>query len=258
MKENTVKRALERGEVVVGTMMMEFATTGIARIAAAAGAQFAVFDMEHTGWSMETVRMLMATSRAADLVPLVRVPTLQYHFIARVLDVGAMGVMVPFVANADQARAIVASAKYPPEGRRGCAFTIAHDDYGGGDVAAKMAQANRDVMLIAQIESVEGLENVEAIAAVPGIDVLWIGQFDLTASMGIPGQFDHPRFHAATRSLLDACARTGKTAALGGMNVEQLRSGPAAGYRMIVHIADLWIYQDALARSMRALRGESQ
>ena len=122
MRNNPVKRVLREGGVSVGTMMFEFATTGIARIAAEAGAEFAVFDMEHTGWSMETIRMLMATSSGAGIVPMVRVPNLQYHFIARVLDVGAMGVVVPMVADAAQARTIVESAKYPPAGRRGLAF----------------------------------------------------------------------------------------------------------------------------------------
>src|SRR5262249_38137742 len=161
------------------TMMFEFNSTGIARIAAEAGAEFAVFDMEHTGWSIETIRMLMATSRAAALVPMVRVPALQYHFIARVLDVGAMGIVVPLVADAAQARTIVDCAKYPPEGRRGVAFGVAHDDYQGGDLLAKIRQTNDEVMLLAQIETTEGLNHVDAIAAVDGIDALWIGQFDL-------------------------------------------------------------------------------
>jgi 2-keto-3-deoxy-L-rhamnonate aldolase RhmA len=103
MRMNPVKRTLRDGGIAIGTMMMEFNTTGIGRIAAEAGAEFAVFDMEHTGWSIETVRMLMAASRAADLVPMVCVPALHYHFIARVLDVGAMGVVVAMVADAAQA-----------------------------------------------------------------------------------------------------------------------------------------------------------
>ena len=195
-------------------MMLEFATTGIGRIAAEAGAEFAVFDMEHTGWSMETIRLLMATSRAADIVPLVRVPTAQYHFIARVLDVGAMGVVVPMVADADQARLIVESAKYPPEGRRGCAFGVAHDDYRGGDLAAKMSHANAEVMIIAQIETAQGLRDVDRIAAVEGVDALLIGQYDLTTSLGIPGQFDHTevsRRHPPRRGGLRA-ARQGRGA----------------------------------------------
>jgi 2-dehydro-3-deoxyglucarate aldolase/4-hydroxy-2-oxoheptanedioate aldolase len=254
MRENTVKRALARGGVAVGTMMMEFATTGIARIAAAAGAEFAVFDMEHTGWSIETIRMLMATSRAAELVPMVRVPALQYHFIARVLDVGAMGLVVPMVADAEQARLIVQCAKYPPAGRRGVAFGVAHDDYQGGDLLGKLRRANEELMIIAQIETAQGLADVEAIAAVDGIDALWIGQFDLTTSLGIPAQFDRPEFHDATRRVLEACRRSGKVAVLGALDVDQLRAGPAQGYRMLVYVLDIWIYQRALGQCFRALR----
>jgi 2-dehydro-3-deoxyglucarate aldolase/4-hydroxy-2-oxoheptanedioate aldolase len=235
-------------------MMLEFSTTGVARIAAAAGAEFAVFDMEHTGWSMETVRMLMATARAADIVPLVRVPTLEYHFIARVLDLGAMGVVIPFVGNPQQARQIVDHAKYPPEGRRGVAFGVAHDDYEGGDLVAKMRNANDDVLLIAQIENAEGVEDADAIAAVKGIDGLWIGQFDLTTSLGRPGRFDDPSFREATRRVLTACQRHGKTAVLGSLDPAALARGPAEGFSMLVYLADLWIYQEALRRGLDGVR----
>ena len=107
MRTNHVKRTLAVGGISVGTMMMEFSTTGISRIAASAGSDFAVFDMEHTGWSMETVRMLMATSHAVDMVPLVRPPTCEYHFMARLLDVGAMGLVVPLINSVEQAKRIV-------------------------------------------------------------------------------------------------------------------------------------------------------
>lgn len=253
MRVNPVKRALRDGGRAAGTMIFEFATTGIARIAAAAGAQFAVFDMEHTGWSMETVRMLMATSRAADLVPMVRVPALQYHFVARVLDVGAMGVVVPMVADPSQARTIVESAKYPPEGRRGLAFGVAHDDYRPGDLAGSMRTANEEVMLIAQIETPGGVEQADAIAAVEGIDALWIGQYDLTAQMGIPGRFDEPAFRDATARVLDACRNHGKTCVLGSGDPETLRRGPAEGFRMLVYLTDVWIFQQALSRGLAVL-----
>ena len=191
MRVNKVKRALEHGGVAMGTMMLEFSTTGIGRITAEAGSEFAVFDMEHTGWSMETIRMLMASSSAVDMVPMVRVPTLQYHFISRILDVGAMGVVVPFVSSEEQAREIVTCAKYPPEGRRGVAFGVAHDGYRAGNLVTKMRRANEEIMLIAQIENADGAEHAHKIAAVHGIDALWIGQFDLSTSLGIPGRLDH-------------------------------------------------------------------
>ena len=108
--------------------------------------------------------------------------------------------MVPMVGTADEARDIVACTRYPPQGRRGAAFGFAHDDYEGGDVAAKIAALHARTMVIAQIETDAGLANVEAIAAVPGIDALWVGQFDLTNFMGIPGQFPHPGLLGRARS----------------------------------------------------------
>jgi 2-dehydro-3-deoxyglucarate aldolase/4-hydroxy-2-oxoheptanedioate aldolase len=258
MRINPVKQTLREGGVAVGTMMLEFNTTGIARVAAEAGAEFAVFDMEHTGWSMETIRMLMATSRGSGLVPMVRVPALEYHFIARVLDVGAMGVVVPLVADAAQARSIAVSAKYPPVGRRGVAFGIAHDDYRAGDLAEAMHIANEEVLVIAQIETAGGVEEADAIAAVEGIDALWIGQYDLSASLGIPSRFDHPDFQRAVGRVLEACHRRGKIAVLGSGDVETLRRGPAEGFHMLVYLADVWIYQQALRQGLAAIRDEGQ
>jgi 2-keto-3-deoxy-L-rhamnonate aldolase RhmA len=254
MRENQVKRTLAAGGVARGTMVMEFATTGIARLAAGAGAEFVVFDLEHTGWSLETVRTLLAAARAAEVVPLVRVPATQYHFVARVLDVGAMGVMVPLVESAEQARSGGQFAKYPPAGRRGCAFGVAHDDYTGGDVAAKMAAANAEGLLIAQIETAAGLEEVEAIAGVPGLDVLWIGHFDLTASLGIPGQFTHPAYQGAVRRVLAACERHGKAPGFMVSSAEEGRAALAQGFRCLAYWADLWIYQQGLRQGLGALR----
>jgi len=254
MRANPVKQTLQHGGVALGTMIFEFATTGIARIAAAAGAEFVVYDMEHTGWSIETIRTTMATARAADLVPLVRVPATQYHLLARPLDVGALGLMVPMVESEEQARLIVQSAKYFPEGRRGAAFGIAHDDYAGGDVAAKMRDANAATLLIAQIETAAGVEHADHIAAVPGIDLLWIGQFDLTSSLGIPGQFDRPEFQRAVERVLAACARHGKTAGMMATGVENGRALLAQGFRCLAYWGDLWIYQQALGAALAALR----
>ena len=254
MRENRVKRALQRGERSLGTMVFEFPTSGIGRIAAEAGAEFIIYDMEHTGWSVETVRMLMATTRAADLVPMVRVPATEYHLLARPLDVGAMGLMVPMVESEAQAQRIVASAKYPPAGRRGAAFGVAHDDYTGGDIIAKMRSANDEILLIAQIETARGLEHVDAIAAVEGIDVLWIGHFDLTNSLGIPGQFTDPVYLDAVERVLAACARHGKTAGIMCGDVATGQAQLAQGFRALAYSGDLWLYQQALRQGLDTLR----
>src|SRR5262249_42557641 len=159
------------------------------------------------------------------VVPMARVPATQYHLIARVLDVGVMGIMAPMVESEEQARLILASAKYPPVGRRGAAFGIAHDDFkSDGDILATMRSANDEVLLIPQTGPAAGLENVERIAAVDGIDVLWIGHFDLTNSLGIPGQFDHPRYVAAVERVLTAGRQRGKAAGFMAASAEQGRA----------------------------------
>ena len=254
MRTNHVKQALKAGKVSLGTFVFEFNTTGIGRIAAEAGAEFVLFDMEHTGWSIETIRMLIATTRSVDAAPLVRVPATQYHFMARVLDMGAMGVMLPMVESADQAQLIADSCRYPPVGRRGAAFTVSHDDFTGGDVVAKQQQANKQVLLIAQIETAPGLENVEQIAQVDGIDVLWIGQYDLSTSLGIPGQFDHPTFLDAVDRVLAAVKAAGKAAGFMTLSIEETELRIKQGFRCLAYGGDLWIYQTALANSLQAVR----
>ena len=254
MRENPVKRTLAAGGVAIGTMVFEFASSGVARIAAEAGAEFVVFDMEHTGWSIETIRTLMATAGGANMVPAVRAPATAYHLLSRPLDVGAMGLMVPMVESEAQAREIVRAAKYPPLGGRGAAFGIAHDDYAGGDVAAKMEAANREGLVFAQVETAQGIEAAAAIAAVEGVDLLWIGQFDLSVSLGVPAQFEHPTFLRAVDRVLEACARHGKTP---GMMVTDVASGQALlaqGFRCLAYSGDLWIYGEALRRGIAGLR----
>jgi 2-keto-3-deoxy-L-rhamnonate aldolase RhmA len=251
VRVNSVKRRLNQGGVSVGTMVFEFNSSGIGRLAAGAGAEFVLYDMEHTGWSVETVRELLATTRAAETVPIVRVPATEYHFIARVLDMGAMGLMMPMV---EQARAFVAAAKYPPLGRRGAAFTISHDDYSGGDINEKIRTANSETLLIAQIETGTGLDNVEQIAAVDGIDLVWIGQFDLTNFLGIPGQFEHPQFLAAVERIVAAGRTNGKAAGYMALSPEDAELRLKQGFRCLAYGGDLWIYQQALRSGIAAVR----
>src|SRR5262249_6409672 len=130
--------------------------------------------------------------------------------IAPVLDAGAMGIMVPMIETREQAEKLAKWCRYRPEGVRGLAFGVGHDDYGGGDPIAAMRQANERTLVIALVETAEGIKNVDQIAAVEGIDVVWLGHFDLTNTMGITAQFNSPEFHAAVAKLLKACKDHGK------------------------------------------------
>jgi 2-keto-3-deoxy-L-rhamnonate aldolase RhmA len=166
---------------------------------------------------------------------------------------------MPMVESEEQARLIVRSAKYVPDGARGVAFTLAHDDYEGGDIVAKMRRANDEQLLIAQIETAAGVEHADRIAAVEGIDVLWIGHFDLSTSLGIPGQFTHPAYLRAIDRVLDACHRHGKTPGIMATEVEAAHSLLGQGFRALAYSGDLWIYGQALRHGIDSLRngGES-
>ena len=249
MQENPVKERLAGGGTALGSMVFEFFTPGMPRLLKNAGAEFALYCMEHTGASFESLKPQLALCRALGLPPLVRVPGTEYDLIARALDCGALGVMLPLVDTAEQAEFIVSCTRYPPAGgRRGAAFGFAHDDYEGGDVEAKMRTIHARTLVIAMIETRRGLENVDAIAAVPGVDVLWLGHFDLSNFLGIPGRFASPVFQDAVRRVVAAARRHGKAAGYMAASAELGREYLHHGFRMIATGTDQGLLQSATAQ----------
>jgi 2-dehydro-3-deoxyglucarate aldolase/4-hydroxy-2-oxoheptanedioate aldolase len=257
MRDNPVKAKITAGGSAFGAMIFEFFTPGIAQICKAAGAEFMLYDMEHTAISTETLRQQFALCRGLGIVPMVRVPTTEYDFIARMLDVGAMGIMVPMVDTAEQAAFIASCCKYPPVGRRGAAFGVGHDDFTGGSVLDKMKAGNERTLVICQIETAVGAENCDAIAAVPGVDVLWLGHFDLTNFMGIPAQFDNPRYLKAVDDVVAACERHGKTPAFMAADQKWMKEYLAKGFRLMAYGVDIGIFQTALAQGIDFMRANA-
>ncbi len=205
-----LKQMARERTVKVGHFIVEFVTPGIGYLLKNAGCDFVLFDTEHSGFHNETIKTALRYFEAASVPAIVRVPSKEYHHIARALDMGAEGIMVPMVNDAKEARAILDCMKYTPEGKRGVALGVAHDHYTGGAVLEKLAAANARSTLFAQIETAAGVKNAEAIAAIDGVDCLWVGHFDLSCSLGIPGQFDHPKFKDAIRSTYAACRKHNK------------------------------------------------
>jgi 2-keto-3-deoxy-L-rhamnonate aldolase RhmA len=257
MRVNPVKQRLAAGGTALGSMVFEFFTPGMPRLLKNAGAEFALYCMEHTGASYETLKPQFALCRALELVPLVRVPGTEYDFIARALDCGALGVMVPLVDTAEQARFIVSCTRYPTAGgRRGAAFGFAHDDYEGGDVVAKMAMIHERTLVIAMIETKSGLANVEEIAAVPGVDVLWLGHFDLSNFLGIPGQFASAQFQDAVGRIGAAAKKHGKAAGYMAAGAALGREYLGHGFRMIATGTDHGMLQEATKVMLDGMRGK--
>lgn len=238
MTRKSVRQRALSGETILGSMIFEFFVPGMPRMLRNAGAEFAIYDMEHGGLGLETLKMLAAASHGTGVVPMVRVPRGEYHFIARALDVGAQGVMVPMVESAEQAQGIAMSARYPSKGRRGAGFGFAHDNYEPGDPQLKMQEADQRNLVIAQIETEKGLAAVEEIAAVEGIDCLWLGHFDLTNFLGIPGQFSSPVFTGAVERIVAAGRKHGKALGFMAANAELAREYSNLGFNMIASGTD--------------------
>jgi 2-keto-3-deoxy-L-rhamnonate aldolase RhmA len=237
-----------------GHFIVEFATPGIGHILKSAGCDFAFLDLEHSGFGLETVKSAVRYFEAADIPAIVRVPSREYHHIARVCDLGAEGIMLPMVGNPEEARRIVDSVKYHPAGKRGVGLQLAHDRYRPGSVAEKFAAANHRTTIFCQIETAEGVENADAIAAIDGVDCLWVGHFDLSVSLGIPGQFDSKVFEDAIKRVTAAANKHKK--ALGRLvpTVEQGVEIYNGGFDFICYSGDVWVLHNALAEAVAKLR----
>jgi 2-keto-3-deoxy-L-rhamnonate aldolase RhmA len=254
MKPNRLRSALAEGRPALGHMVLEFGTRGIAKIVEASGLDFVLIDMEHSGLDYGAVADLLAWFKSTPVAPIVRVPAVQYHFIARVMDAGAMGVMAPNIRTAEQAREVVAAMRYAPEGVRGLGLGTAHNDYVAPALPSYLEEANHQNVAICQIESTMALDNLDAIASTPGLDVLFIGHFDLTQSMGIVGKFEDPRFIDAVRRVAERASACGKAAGIQPASVAQARQAISMGYRVISMGHDTAVYGNALRSMVEELR----
>jgi 2-dehydro-3-deoxyglucarate aldolase/4-hydroxy-2-oxoheptanedioate aldolase len=251
MTDTPVSQAIADRGLAVGCMLFEFDTPRVMRLLASAGADFALFDLEHTAWDAESLRRAYAAGRGTGVYPITRVVRAQYPLVATALDAGSRGIMAPMVESAEEARVLVESAKYPPAGKRGFGVVM-RDELDGGPAAAA-DRANRDNLVIAQIESAAGIEHAAEIVSVPGIDAVWLGQFDLSLSLGVPGEFSHPRFTEAVDQLLAVCRAAGKPVGQLIASTDDGVAAAAAGFRILAY-ADVWVFESALREGVAALR----
>jgi 2-keto-3-deoxy-L-rhamnonate aldolase RhmA len=197
-----------------------------------------IIDQEHGQYDIHEVHRLCVASRRFGLAPIVRVPDTRYHLIARALDAGALGLMIPRVESRQQAEEAVSCAYYPPMGRRGCAMRPVLTDYEPMGVADYLPRANSEIIIIAQIESIKALENLDDIVSVEGIHVALIGPNDMCISHGIPGQFSSQELMDAIDAVVAACERHGRCAALHGGTLELLGECAKRGMHVLTYSSD--------------------
>lgn len=254
MNSLSLKAAWKEGQLTVGTWVMELNSPGVARLIASTGVDFVVYDQEHSGFGMDTIRGLIAQTRPLGLAALVRPTGSEYHLIAPLLDAGASGVIVPNIKTVAEAKRVADACRYYPDGERGAAFAVAHDDFLSGDVPTKMKAANDAMVCGLLIESVEGVANLEDIVAIKGVDLIWLGFLDLTLSMGIPGQYQNPKFEEAVNRILTICSAHNKPVGILSNDVEQSRKYVQQGFKAISYGGELWLLQRALTEGVKAIR----
>jgi len=212
---NSLKERLARGEVASSMTVRLSRSIEIAQVAATAGFDSLYVDLEHSSLSLETTSQICCAALSCGIAPLVRVA--QVELIQRVLDGGALGIIVPDVRTPEQAREAVKAAKYPPLGERGFATALPHFQYRSPPATEQYAALNKATMVIVQFESAEAIERAEEIFAVEGVDMALFGTNDLTADLGIPGDYENPRVRDAYARAMAAARKHGKHVGVGGL-----------------------------------------
>ncbi|MCE5306186.1 MAG: hypothetical protein LLG20_00945, partial [Acidobacteriales bacterium] len=209
MRINTVKKALAEGRLQLGCGWSNLRSPAIARILAAAGFHWTYVDAEHGGFGIESLQDICRDAVSAGISPLVRVADLQYSLIARALDIGADGIVLPRVESPELLDRTVSWTKYPPVGIRGYGLTPLHLNHEAVTIAQAIEHMNANTMVVLQIETRRAVEAREELLSVPGIDAVMMGPVDLSISLGVPGDFQHPKMVEAMESVRDACLRHG-------------------------------------------------
>jgi 2-keto-3-deoxy-L-rhamnonate aldolase RhmA len=239
MQRSDLRERLKRGETLIGTMVQEVRTPSIAQILKQVGFDFFMLDMEHGAFNLETAAEIIRTARLVGIPPLVRVAGPQYELIGRILDQGALGVMLPRVETRNEVEFLVQSVKYPPLGKRGMSSDAPHSGYDFRPLAEFVEINNADTIAIAQIERKAAIENIDDILAVPGVDVALVGPEDLSFSLGLEEGDLQGRVTRTIETMMAAARRHGVVAAIHMGNVERLQDWLRKGMSMVMYSSDL-------------------
>jgi len=258
MTLNPIRELMTVGNVAVGGAVRLGRTPEIVTAFKTAGLNWLFLDLEHGPHSIDTVSQIAMTALHAGLSPIARVPAGEFGMATRLLDNGAMGLVMPHVDTAAQARQLVEKLRFPPIGTRSVYGGMPQFGFAPRGIAEASEILNRETLVIVMLESTEAIANAAEIAATPGVDVLFVGANDLCVEMGIPGGFHNPRFIAAMEETIAACRFHGKWAGLGGMyDADLLDRFIASGVQFVLAGSDLsFLMAEAKRVSTRLCSGQ--
>jgi 4-hydroxy-2-oxoheptanedioate aldolase len=238
---NSVLRKLRNNEPVFGPLI-NFSSPWFVDVVGATGFDFVLLDAEHGPLSLESTEQMIRAAESAGITPLVRVPANVPHEILRFLDIGAMGVQVPQLNSAADARAAANAVRFPPHGTRGLATLPRAAGYGIGPSAPDYIEiANREIVLMAMVETREGVENIDAIAAMEGVDIIAIGPGDLSASLGFQGDRSAPAVRDALEHVIERSHANGRWVSLPATDIDSARALVKRGVEMVQLMPAAWM-----------------
>ncbi|MCX8168331.1 MAG: aldolase/citrate lyase family protein [Ignisphaera sp.] len=249
------KNRLKNGDVLLGTWVT-FNCLDVVEVLSTLSFDWLVFDMEHAPLDVSDLQMLLAGVRGSSIVPMVRAPWNDMVVIKRILDVGASGLVIPWVNSREEAEAAIRYSSYPPTGVRGVGPRRAVM-YGATEFLEYYRKFEREELIIAiQIETRKALENLEDIAGVKGIDIFYIGPMDLSVNLGIPLQYDHPKFMEAVEAVLRVAKKYDITPGIHTFSVEQAVKYMNMGFRFLALASDYRILRTTFSEMLEKVRGK--
>jgi 2-keto-3-deoxy-L-rhamnonate aldolase RhmA len=255
MRTNTVKQALKEGKTQFGCSTSMLRSPEVPRILAAAGLAWTYLDSEHGAFDLETLQDLIRAANEAGLCPIVRVADLQYALVARALDCGAQGVLFPRVESPELLEKAISWTRFPPEGVRGFGLQPTHLDYEAATMPEIIAHMNANTMVVLQIETQTALDRIDELLSVRNIDAVMIGPADLSVSLGVAGQFEHPKLVEAIEKIRDACNRHGIAPGLHMRSLKLIQYWRDHGLRFLSCNSEIGFLLDKATETVAALKG---
>jgi 4-hydroxy-2-oxoheptanedioate aldolase len=252
---NAARERLHNGELALGMGLRQARTVDIAAVMASCGYDWLFIDLEHGTMPLDIAAQISVAALSAGITPVVRVPFGQYSLATRALDGGALGIVMPHVDTADQARVVVEHLKYPPLGHRSVAGATPYLQFQSVPTSEATQRINAEMLVVVMLETHQAIANADAIAAVEGVDVLLVGTNDLMMEMGLAGQFAHPEVRRAYQKVIAACRKHSKWPGMGGVYTEDLLAKYLdLGMRVIIAGSDLGILMAGASQRANVLR----
>ncbi len=259
MRTNRTKELLNQGKVALGCIAGQIRSAEVARLYAAAGLDWIFIDSEHGCYTVETIQDLVRASLLTDITPIVRVADFQYSLVARVLDMGAEGVILPRTESPELLARAVSWTKFPPQGARGFGLGQPQVGYQAASFDEIIRHHNEQTLVVFQIESQAALDRRDELISVPGVDAVMIGPADLSIALGVAGQFDHPKLGEAIIKVIETCNKYKRIPAIQVRNPALAKTWIERGMKLVgcgADLAILWNAVNGMAAELKAARGD--